>query len=66
MKLLLSIMFYCFIAFGAYSQSNEDHIRSILLNQLKATHTDQDWFVPARLAIEGLTVEQSKRDKSFI
>lgn len=33
--------------------------RSILLEQLRTTHDVQDWFVPASLAIDGLTAEQA-------
>jgi uncharacterized damage-inducible protein DinB len=34
-------------------------LRSILLAQLKTTHHDQDWFVPAIKAVDGLTVQQA-------
>jgi uncharacterized damage-inducible protein DinB len=34
-------------------------LRSILLDQLKTTHTEKDWFVPANVAVEGLTAEQA-------
>ena len=34
-------------------------LRSILLEQLKTTHNNKDWFVPANLAVEGLTAEQA-------
>jgi uncharacterized damage-inducible protein DinB len=35
-------------------------LRGILLEQLKTTHNQKDWFVPASLAVEGLTAEQAK------
>lgn len=35
-------------------------LRSILLEQLRTTHNNKDWFVPANLAVEGLTAEQAK------
>lgn len=34
-------------------------IKSILLRQLKTTHNLKDWFVPANLAVEGLTPKQA-------
>jgi len=34
-------------------------LRSILLQQLKSTHNQKDWFVPANIAVEGLTATQA-------
>jgi len=34
-------------------------LRSVLLQQLKNTHNNKDWFVPANVAIEGVTPEQA-------
>ncbi|HLY39857.1 MAG TPA: DinB family protein [Terracidiphilus sp.] len=34
-------------------------LRSILLDQLKSTHTNSDWFVCADVAVAGLTPEQA-------
>ncbi len=34
-------------------------LRSILLEQLKTTHNNKDWFVPANVAVEGLTADQA-------
>ena len=33
-------------------------LRIILLEQLRNTHTQQDWFVPTNEALAGLTIEQ--------
>jgi uncharacterized damage-inducible protein DinB len=35
-------------------------LRGVLLEQLKTTHSDEDWFVPASVAVAGLTAEQAK------
>jgi len=35
-------------------------LKSILHEQFKTTHNDQDWFVPASKAIEGTTADQAK------
>src|SRR5437867_403514 len=42
----------------------EDHkpaptLKSILLEQLRTTHTQKDWFVTANIAADGLTAEQA-------
>lgn len=34
-------------------------IKSVLLRQLKTTHTQKDWFVPANIAVEGLSAKQA-------
>jgi uncharacterized damage-inducible protein DinB len=34
-------------------------LRTILLDQLKSTHTSEEWFVPAALALADLTPEQA-------
>jgi hypothetical protein len=35
-------------------------LRGVLLEQLRTTHTDEDWFVPANVAVAGLTADQAK------
>ena len=52
------------LAFLAFAQDQKPEqkpatLRSILLDQLKATHNEKDWFVPANVAVEGLTAEQA-------
>jgi hypothetical protein len=34
-------------------------LKSVLLEQLRTTHNQEDWFVPVRIAIDGLTPEQA-------
>ena len=34
-------------------------LKSVLLEQLKTTHNQEDWFVPVNIAIAGLTPEQA-------
>jgi Ni/Co efflux regulator RcnB len=34
-------------------------LKSILLSQLKTTHNQQDWFVPASKSVVGLTAKQA-------
>jgi uncharacterized damage-inducible protein DinB len=35
-------------------------LRGVLLEQLRTTHSDEDWFVPANIAVQGLTADQAK------
>jgi uncharacterized damage-inducible protein DinB len=40
-------------------------IKGVLLEQLRTTHNQKDWFVPVSVALEGLTPEQASwKDKS--
>ncbi len=34
-------------------------LKSILLEQLRSTHNEAEWFVPANTAVDGLTAEQA-------
>lgn len=33
--------------------------KNVLLHQLKTTHSEKEWFVPIKTALEGVTVEQA-------
>ena len=35
-------------------------LKGILLEQLRSTHNKEEWFVPANIAVEGLTADQAK------
>jgi len=45
-------------AAAAQDQKATD-LRSILLEQLRTTHSQSDWFVCANVAVEGVTAEQA-------
>jgi hypothetical protein len=48
------------LSVGACAQAPKaPTLKSILLEQLRTTHKDKDWFVPASVAVEGLTPEQA-------
>ena len=34
-------------------------LREVLLAELKSTHGEEEWFVPANIAVKGLTAEQA-------
>lgn len=63
MKKIVAVTLVC-LPFFAYSQDQKQDqkpapLRSILLEQLKTTHNNKDWFVPANVAVQGLTPEQA-------
>ena len=53
------LLFFLMPAFLAFGQSREVTLRSVLLTQLKSTHSEKDWFVPVNVAVGGLTGEQA-------
>ena len=48
---------------AGYAQAEKEQkavtLKSILLEQLRSTHTKKEWFVDAKTAVEGLTPEQA-------
>ena len=58
--------FVLLVAFplAVFSQDNGKKppttLRGVLLEQLRTTHADEDWFVPANIAVQGLTADQAK------
>src|SRR4051794_40864091 len=55
---LLSLLFGTAVAMGQ-SPPSPPTLKSILLEQLRGTHGQEEWFVPVKIAIEGLTPEQA-------
>ncbi len=50
----------CLAGYGLLAQTDSTAtLKTILLEQLRTTHNQKDWFVPASLAIDGLTAEQA-------
>lgn len=41
-------------------QKGAKDLRGILVELLKTTHNQKDWFVPGNIAMDGLTAEQAK------
>jgi uncharacterized damage-inducible protein DinB len=59
-KTLLAILFLFVSALPARAQQKPaPTLRGILLEQLKTTHNQEDWFVPANVAVQGLTADQA-------
>ena len=63
MKNIIVVLVVCLsVCAFAQEQKKEEKaptLRSILLDQLKSTHTEKDWFVTVNVAVDGLTAEQA-------
>ncbi|MBV8438096.1 MAG: DinB family protein [Silvibacterium sp.] len=44
----------------AQNQKRPTDLKGVLLEELRTTHNEEDWFVPANIAVQGMTAEQAK------
>ncbi|SMG15019.1 DinB family protein [Arenibacter troitsensis] len=58
-RILIILGIGCLILSCSQKINDKASIRALLVQQLKNTHSNQEWFVPTKTAIEGLTHEQS-------
>jgi uncharacterized damage-inducible protein DinB len=56
---LFLIIFAVALQTFAQDQKQPPTLKSILLQQLRSTHNEAEWFVPANTAVEALTAEQA-------
>src|SRR5258708_23999066 len=62
---MVLILVLCGFSFKTAKTGTDPNLKQVLLVQLKSTHNVKDWFVPANIAIEGLTAEHAMwNDKS--
>jgi DinB superfamily len=59
MKYCITLLFAFSICAAHAQKDSTPTLRSIILEQLRTTHNVKDWFVPASIAIAGLTAEQA-------
>jgi uncharacterized damage-inducible protein DinB len=59
-KLILPLLLIVPLTVIAQSKQPPTTLRGILLEQLRTTHSEEDWFVPANIAVQGLTAEQAR------
>jgi uncharacterized damage-inducible protein DinB len=59
-RLALLLLLAIPLAASAQSKAPPTTLRGVLLEQLHTTHDQEDWFVPASIAVQGLTAEQAK------
>ncbi|HWR17261.1 MAG TPA: DinB family protein [Terriglobales bacterium] len=58
--LVVFLMLSCLPLFAQNQAKKTPTLKSILLEQLRTTHNEKDWFVDADTAMAGLTAEQAK------
>jgi len=59
MRIIFMMVCLGLITLGCSEKNNEPNLKSLLVEQLKNTHSNQEWFVPTKKAINGITTEQS-------
>jgi uncharacterized damage-inducible protein DinB len=59
MKKILGILLSSGIAMVQAQDQGKQTLKSVLLEQLKTTHNKQDWFVPVKQSLAGLTADQA-------
>ena len=61
MKQILAFLFVLSLLLQASAQNQKTPatLRSVLLDQLRTTHNQKDWFVDANTAVAGLSAEQA-------
>lgn len=56
-KLIIAVL--AMSALAGAQQPNSDSLRKVLLQELRETHNEKNWFVSGKEAAEGLTPEQA-------
>src|SRR5690349_3222985 len=60
MRTSLTTLLLLFLALPAVAQDKKPtNLREVLLAELRSTHNSEEWFVPANVAVKGLTPEQA-------
>lgn len=59
MKVVLTIVTLGFLVLSCSEKKDSAELKPLLTEQLKYSHTDENWFVPTKIAITGITAEQS-------
>ena len=57
--LFLGLLLLSCSAYAQDAKKAPTTLKGVLLEQLRTTHNDKDWFVPANIAVQGLTPEQA-------
>jgi uncharacterized damage-inducible protein DinB len=59
-KLVLLLLLAVPLATLGQNKKPPTTLRGVLLEQLHTSHDEEDWYVPAKIAVDGLTAEQAK------
>ena len=57
--LITSLLLVSLACFAQEQKKEPPTLKNVLLAQLRSTHTQAEWFVPANTAVAGLTAEQA-------
>jgi uncharacterized damage-inducible protein DinB len=58
-KLAILLLLALPLALSGQDKKPPTTLRGVLLEQLHTTHDAEDWFVPANIAVQGLTAQQA-------
>ncbi len=58
-RIAIAISVSAMVLCGQQSSPKKATLKGLLLEQLRTTHNQKDWFVPANIAVEGLTPKQA-------
>ncbi len=59
MKQHLILLGFLVLLSSCSEKKNNSELKPLLIDQLKYSHTEENWFVPTKIAINGLNAEQS-------
>ena len=59
MKRKLILLGFLVFFLSCSEKKNSSELKPLLIDQLKYSHTEENWFVPTKIAIDGLNAEQS-------
>lgn len=59
MKAILTIVTLGLLVLSCSEKKNNSELKTVLAEQLDYSYSDQNWFVPMKTAINGITAEQS-------
>lgn len=56
---ILTLIFVLLFFFSCSEQKDNPSVKTLLLEQLRNSHTEKDWYVPLNIALQGLTPDQA-------
>jgi len=59
LKRHLILLGFLVIFLSCTEKKNSSELKPLLIEQMKYSHSDENWFVPIKTAIAGLTAEQA-------
>ncbi len=59
MKNILTLVGFGLLILNCSERTVEPNVKSLLVQQLKYSHNDENWFVPTKMAVNELSAQQS-------